>query len=541
MRLRICLFLGAALLSSAQTAAPSVDERLAAQKLQEQRRMERTLNDFLDPDPEIKESAVVELFREGLWRALYAQRTIQLQLAKKVERLAEARRVDKQVAGEAGNSGTTSLIALSGAPQLLSAALESGVLSQTSDASVATFRLNAAALAKLFHPETSCYLLADTCNPTLAQRLKGLSLAASFDQAKPEGGAVSGTAEASGGNGATGPPATAFLAALRRSREIRSVSLKYELRRRRSLMDSTTAAIWRKKMEEVRPAAGKVAKSANAIVAMSEVEASRQSEATKKAVENLDAVAGDSNLTHGEKLKKLQAVVEMERQKMLDAASPETVDRVVNLYENLAEFRAQRNEILHDVLYPAGVSLEYIFQKPAMQAEYSQIRLSVTKPFGATPEEAATGANPNGQFTANLGGSFYHSPAAGLGSFRDFRGGMQLDRKIAWKYSEARPVFSLAAYGQYQAEKGILEFDQNEVTPIGGIPIPKPAKLLLDTKGTIVIAQAKLVIPLGDKGVTFPIAISWANRTEFIKAKEVKWQFGFTFDLDKVVSQVGSK
>lgn len=47
-------------------------------------------------------------------------------------------------------------------------------------------------------------------------------------------------------------------------------------------------------------------------------------------------------------------------------------------------------------------------------------------------------------------------------------------------------------------------------------------------------AQAKLTIPLL-AGMDIPISVSVANRTEFIKEKEVKGKFGFTFDLSKAM------
>jgi len=47
-------------------------------------------------------------------------------------------------------------------------------------------------------------------------------------------------------------------------------------------------------------------------------------------------------------------------------------------------------------------------------------------------------------------------------------------------------------------------------------------------------AQAKLTIPLL-AGIEIPISVSVANRTEFVKEKEVKGKFGFTFDLSKTL------
>lgn len=47
-------------------------------------------------------------------------------------------------------------------------------------------------------------------------------------------------------------------------------------------------------------------------------------------------------------------------------------------------------------------------------------------------------------------------------------------------------------------------------------------------------AQAKLTIPLLP-GMEIPISVSVANRTEFVKEKEVKGKFGFTFDVSKAL------
>lgn len=47
-------------------------------------------------------------------------------------------------------------------------------------------------------------------------------------------------------------------------------------------------------------------------------------------------------------------------------------------------------------------------------------------------------------------------------------------------------------------------------------------------------AQAKLTIPI-IAGIEIPISVSVANRAEFVKEKEVKGKFGFTFDVSKAL------
>ncbi len=63
----------------------------------------------------------------------------------------------------------------------------------------------------------------------------------------------------------------------------------------------------------------------------------------------------------------------------------------------------------------------------------------------------------------------------------------------------------------------------------------------MNGKPTILKAQAKLTLPLWDTGIQFPISVTVANRTELIKEKEVRGQFGFTFDFSKLVGAIQTK
>ena len=60
------------------------------------------------------------------------------------------------------------------------------------------------------------------------------------------------------------------------------------------------------------------------------------------------------------------------------------------------------------------------------------------------------------------------------------------------------------------------------------------------TKGDIAAGQIKLIIPLKDTGIKIPFSITFANRTELIREKEVRGNFGFTFDLDTLFAKFKS-
>jgi len=56
--------------------------------------------------------------------------------------------------------------------------------------------------------------------------------------------------------------------------------------------------------------------------------------------------------------------------------------------------------------------------------------------------------------------------------------------------------------------------------------------VLLAEKGHIGIVQAKVTCSVKGSPVKIPIALTWANRTELIKANEVRGNVGILLDMD---------
>ncbi len=61
--------------------------------------------------------------------------------------------------------------------------------------------------------------------------------------------------------------------------------------------------------------------------------------------------------------------------------------------------------------------------------------------------------------------------------------------------------------------------------------------VLPNTKGDIAAGQVKLTIPLGDSGIKIPLSVTFANRTELVREKEVRGNFGFTLDFDSLFAR----
>lgn len=98
---------------------------------------------------------------------------------------------------------------------------------------------------------------------------------------------------------------------------------------------------------------------------------------------------------------------------------------------------------------------------------------------------------------------------------------------------------SFAAQFRYQVNRNDLESLLNNKTPLY-FDLAAEGNWMTGVNSTIK-GQAKLTIPLGNTGIQFPISVTVANRTELIKEKEVRGQFGFTFDFSKLVSAINPK
>jgi hypothetical protein len=62
--------------------------------------------------------------------------------------------------------------------------------------------------------------------------------------------------------------------------------------------------------------------------------------------------------------------------------------------------------------------------------------------------------------------------------------------------------------------------------------------VLPGTKGDIAVGQLGLNVPIKSLGMKFPVSVTFANRTELVKEKVVKGNFGFTFNWDTLLSKL---
>jgi hypothetical protein len=193
----------------------------------------------------------------------------------------------------------------------------------------------------------------------------------------------------------------------------------------------------------------------------------------------------------------------------------------------------------------SGLSLEYSYSRPLNQPRISTLRLAYTLHPGilsadakkpATPAKPAATAKPGAAkaaaktpttndfaITFNAAADLYDNPPAGTGTLRDLQGALQVDRHFG------NTIGTLAAYYQYQKQPSAITIGAGNLAPNTNIVLPGSAATLLAPKGNMIVVQGKLTFAL-KSGASVPVGITWSNRTELIKASEVRGHFGIDFD-----------
>ena len=170
------------------------------------------------------------------------------------------------------------------------------------------------------------------------------------------------------------------------------------------------------------------------------------------------------------------------------------------------------------------LSVEYTNRHPPKEPSRSTTRLIYSHQPGDSKR----------LITLNFAATFYNRRTLGADTrFRDLQFAAQLDRRLASIATIANPVLTFAAYYQWMKEDALLEIPATDLVPGTGIALPGGASSLLGTKGHIGIGQVKLSFPMGEN-VKVPLSVTWANRTQLIKERDLRAQIGFTLDLDSL-------
>jgi len=441
------------------------------------------------------------------------------QALQQAERTRRRRAFNRQLGESAAGGGATSLVARTGAPDLFSAALENGALARDREGTVTTLRFNAYGVSRLFQPGRACPIVDSSCDGSQERLLRGLTGSLSLDNSKPDTPIPVSTQ----------PTLTPLHSLLGQGGRISSAGLRYEWLRRHVPTSKAEIEEWKKAVvlkEEPADLALELEKLSKKIDSKTVVPLKQLQDAVKE-----EFNAGGTDL-EARLLLRYQRIL-----KTLRDSLGSSNDAELRAYHvKLSDYDEAIAAALRNIVFKPALTVEYHHLKPTNQAPVSNFRLVLDKTFLGALRTGERVETAQAALTFNLAMTVYERIPTGLNSsrWRDVQAGLQFDRQLGPERWESRPTLSLAGYYQYMKENAILEFDQQSQTPLVSIPLPRPAAEVLNTKGGIGIVQAKIEIPVGKSGITLPLSISWSNRTELIKEKAVRGQFGISFNLDKL-------
>ena len=196
----------------------------------------------------------------------------------------------------------------------------------------------------------------------------------------------------------------------------------------------------------------------------------------------------------------------------------QTVTQLNGLENAIGVYLQGRDEVLDKIAKGTLVTFDYTNNREANAPNTSNFTFIAEKgPGGRTDLTFNASLTIFDKKPVILPGS----TSGPIGRIRDFSFAGQFD--IPFGSVREAGQFVLWGSGRYQR---LLEDSFTQ----GGTMVP-------NTQGDIAVGQIGLRIPIKGLGIKFPISVSFANRTDLIKEKEVRANFGFTFDLDTIFAR----
>ena len=450
----------------------------------------------------------------------------------------EARRLDEQLGAGSSSSGTNSVASRAGFTDIINLAIEAGAITQSANGSSATFQANALSLERFVLGQEVLPVCVETngCESGVEAFLKNLSGTTTFDLTHPATIATAGTVAGSG----SPTPVTATALVTSNSVRLSSFSVRYQFASRFSLRDNRVRQEYLKQFTprntDLVDAGAKAVEAAGTLVPLFDFVRqtpkawSVQIKTTLEQVVAGHAASSDQDLNDALALAYQTALDDLIQ--LASAKGLLRTDSLVQIYQAQATFSRIYSMTMDKVREKAltGFSVEYTSLKPAMQPRTSNVK-------GIVAWHPKSG---DANLTFNFSATFYNTkPTGAMSNWKDAQVAMQLDRHLGeTRFGDT--TFTLAGYYQYQHEASVLQITQGNLAPNTGIVLPGGAATLLAPKGHIAVAQAQFTVK-SKTGTRLPLGVTWSNRTELIKAKELRGHIGYNFDWDSLWSAFNGK
>ncbi len=405
---------------------------------------------------------------------------------------AEQARTDKQVGGGPGNSGTTSLVSKGGVPWAFGWAVENGAATESTNDTTITFRVNPVGAMKVLSNKGFLTGFREAESDTALNFLKKASIGLSFDTNR---GDQPGTF--------TG-----------KKQQLSAVSFRYEFVNQRDPRNKRYQRDWEQFVASRGVAlAESVAATTVAVQIVTGPVGNREFRFKDPA---LQAWLEQTNRALNATEAGFDVLVPVLRKQIdllpVEKVSDETTQAITNFAKGFEAYTLAKKDLLDKIAKGRLITFEYTNNR--------QVNAPDTSNFNFIAE-GGTGRRID--FTANASLTMFNKKPVGLNinRIRDFQFAGQVDIPFGDVKGFGQPVFSFA--GRYERLMENASTQAGTITP--------------NTKGDIAFGQVKLTIPIKGTGFSLPISMTFANRTELIKEKDVRGNFGFTFDLDKILAK----
>ena len=403
--------------------------------------------------------------------------------------IAEANRLDKQVGASGRGTGTTNLVSSGSVPRLLGFAMETGAITQTVSGTSITFQTNPAGLAQALTRGVQALdvPLDDQASRNTLTFLGRVNVGLTFDAAKDKEQTFTGSYQ-----------------------ELQQFSTQIYLHNHRDPTHPSWASLW----TEFAQRAGSALPNAARDLAVS-----------------LAAQPGYRALVDQTRKRLLAATTDAHVEEAIFAHASAVAPLVsaevsARLLDAWASYLRTQTQAYADVARSQILTFEYQFDRPPAQ-----------------DASADTAAQPAA------------AEAPDLSTFRliwvrPFLGpsDMTVTASVSTFNQDEMPVRDWQIGGKLDFPlKGVVGFTKSQLTFAGlymnlkrsplGIPVIVNG-VEVDRTGGLGFFQARLKVPMGDSGVSVPLSVTFASRTELVKDEgEIRGNVGFTFDLDKLIGR----
>jgi hypothetical protein len=434
-------------------------------------------------------------------------------------------RPDRQLSATSNASGTTSLVAKPGSAELLSLALDTGVLTRSVNGTTTTLTANADQVFRLVTgSDPDCTVTCKRLGWFEDKVLNPTNISANFDLAQQSSKTTATSGQASG----TSPTQVSQVAIPTGVRRLSSIAARFEVSNRFDPRSEKFKTAWKKQVTSLK---------ANVAVIGDDTDAVVKALATRKLFSASEAE--EETLYQPVRSQWVKAAVQdssgRELVKAFEAAWNQVVTKDLLHDANLASAvsKAVQDRAVYRQAWLAALdqavgnllTFEYDYNRPLNQPITHDAKLIYGHNFQSTGMVTFNGA------VSLYGGAI--PAAAKYGRVHYGQVSAEYDRTVSGKDKAVQTQLSLAGYWQYQPSPSILNIPAGTVVPGTTIPLPNGTQEFVGTAGSLWVTQFKLTIK-GAGGINIPIGVSWSNKTDLLQGSKVGAQIGISYNFSSL-------